>query len=392
MPDLRALFGDEGATPAVDVTAIEGRARRLRRGRVLTRLVIAGTVLVLLFGVAVVVRPDRRSRLQVTAPAPSTTAPTVTTPSAPDEELLVARRHSLDIVRASDGATVRVVDPTLDGESVASLAVESDGSAAYVVTTGGVAFPRLHRVDLATGARTPAGLGYSPAISPDGRRLAYLGYPTIDPCDKNEVKVLDRASGTSVAIPAATGTHSAGGQRPDGPQVCHQVEARTTFGSVQWLPDSRHVVVGVHHGPASGIGILDVDAPSVSPPWTFVPVGTGILPEGLDEGRYRAPAALNADTIVALRPGCTNGIGCSAPNAAIVTIDRAGAATELVPAFDNGASPDQPPGGTQLGGLTVDASRTRTAVWGGYQLYEAVDHRLRPIPGDAVAAAWLPRR
>jgi hypothetical protein len=184
---------------------VENRARRAAASgprRLRMALAVAAASAVLLGALAVVARlgdDDGGTRVitpahPTTAPAPSptpspSTAPTTVRSTLPDgapSTLVGTRDHStkLVIADAATGATHAVLadlgpyraDPGAESTAsniIESLALSPDGQYAYFSTGPEPAYGSLHRVPLAGGKVEDLGDGAMPAISTDGKRLAF---------------------------------------------------------------------------------------------------------------------------------------------------------------------------------------------------------------------------
>ncbi|WP_237728045.1 hypothetical protein [Cellulomonas sp. APG4] len=131
-----------------------------------------------------------------------------------------------------------------DAWSTWDLAVDRERGVAYVAD-GQWEDARIQRVDLATGAaETLVTSGWSPAVSPDGVTLAYIGPPPGGDGQLYGLNLLDLATGEVRHVPDDTCT------------ACERV-----FGSPAWSSDGTevHVVAGWFDSPyATEVLTIDV--------------------------------------------------------------------------------------------------------------------------------------
>jgi hypothetical protein len=95
----------------------------------------------------------------------------------PARDYVACDRAGLLLVLAPSGRVVRRIPGRLPYGAV-GITLTADRRSAYVSLLRGDEQPALYRVDLATGRRRLVGNGLSPAVSPDGRELAYLATGT----------------------------------------------------------------------------------------------------------------------------------------------------------------------------------------------------------------------
>jgi hypothetical protein len=297
----------------------------------------------------------------------------------PSDEFITITGNKVKILSAATGAVIRTTTLAQVAPEWSQPAIDPTGRTAYVTVTLDVSCSSAEvvAIDLRSGRNhVVASSASNPSVSADGTRLAYIDYSGTG-CSAGRVTVEDLRSGTrqfwQIAAP------------PPGPTRSAQ-----TLTSLQWAPDSRHLVIGSDFGLFSGIQILDTTHPvSSANPET---VGGHPNTHGVPGGRFTDPALEPDGTIVALLPFCWGGMACPTQTqigTGIVTVDRATgqiASTLLAPQADPG---------NQLSNLIVDPSGQRLAAEGGLgaatTLYEISAGQLRPVAQNVGSVAWLPR-
>lgn len=138
----------------------------------------------------------------------------------------------LGVVRldTKTGSVLEAV-PVSGGESMATLSLTADGSVLYSAATIAGCFVEMREWSIGDDDEEPLGPGLIPAVSPDGRSLAFVDY---NPCpsDGNRLAVRDLLTGEERVWPLPKQRRS----------VSHLVD-------VTWAPDSRHVAVQIGFAP-----------------------------------------------------------------------------------------------------------------------------------------------
>lgn len=266
----------------------EGRATRRR-----SLWLIAAAALVGLAGVlAIVVSGDRdtdqgpttersagpstpTTRESGSSGAPTTSAPTTTREGAAVPGWFVAHdaRHRLVVVDSATFQTIRVLDsfddPTTPappgepggmGRYLGPMAVSPDGTTVYFEVCCEPAVGEIYRVSIEGGRPERVAYGTSPAVSPDGTRLAVV--------EMQDLRVIDLATGDSTLIPIGSlDQPPAGGQvmvlsrlawSPDGSTLAYvlqrslvpaQVVVRSMTGDLASSASERSIVQADADGP-----------------------------------------------------------------------------------------------------------------------------------------------
>jgi Tol biopolymer transport system component len=223
-------------------------------------------------------------------PTTTTTAPTTTT-AAPSANGRPAHVFALtttgDVVEldSSDGRLIRTI-AHVDAPPDASIAVTPDGKTAYTEKTqSGTCDPRIAKIDVATGTFSVIADGRHPAVSPDGRLLAYVRTQ----CDAPSTLIIrDLASGRETEL-------------APGPEV--NVNGRLSF-----APDSWHLTVEAPHAPNYDLWLLDARATPDGAP-------TRVVNPGLDFGMVPSLYLGNTGLLVGGVPTSNNG------DSQVVTLD-----------------------------------------------------------------------
>jgi sugar lactone lactonase YvrE len=113
------------------------------------------------------------------------------------------------------------VPPLVDAGTVNGIALARDRRTAYVAVLRSHAAPALLDVTLASGASRTIASGISPAVSPDGRRLAYLATEWRGYWLSTGLAVRDLATGATRTFPLPAGayTRSPLNWSPDGKAI-----------------------------------------------------------------------------------------------------------------------------------------------------------------------------
>lgn len=320
---LRAL-SNEPTVPAevVPLGAVVARARRARTLR-LTGIATGSAAAVVALALAVQAAPFRDTATPPAGPTPTataapTTTPTTTptptpTPTPTSEPPVVAARPLVGLtwdgrllLRLLDPGTGEVrseVAPDIGLPAGRTLAVTPDGTAAFVtaapVDRGWDSL--LYRVSLADGSAQQVADGWDPAVSPDGRTLAFVGP---QPGDESEtlfaVHLLDLATG---AVRYLTGEQYCG---------CELLPGEPT-----WSPDGRQLAVGLGYPDSEysvDLAVVDVTgAGAAGPPQLLDAPAAG--PDG--RARYRASPAYLPDgrlaTLLMTDEPAVDGLGEDVP-------------------------------------------------------------------------------
>ena len=252
---LRDALTDEAghATPPPDAFAGIARTAHVRRRR---RAFVGATALTAVVGALVLSVREPERQPVVTEPAQeSSTTTSAPAPPLPGRVVAVAGTR-LVVLDAATGEVQRVLyerDPWFDSDTLNGIAVGSDGTVWFSDGGSEAVPPSLYRVSADRGAPEVVAAGAAPAISPDGRRLAYTVYDGDDPV----IEILDLATGE---------THRIQGANPE-PQPGYVT-------ALSWSPDGTHLAfeLGVS---LLGIGVVAADAESLDGVQLM-----GVAPEG----------------------------------------------------------------------------------------------------------------
>lgn len=345
---------------------VRRRRRARRRGRVGLGLALSATVAAVV--TALVATGAQHSR-QVVVVGPSATTPA---PTFAGERLLAVTATKVETVDPRTGAVDSVValSPPLADPPDPQAAFSARTGAIYLSVADGVTCrsEQVIAVDPHTGRwRTIVRAARSPAVSPDGRTLAYLTTTATGAgCLWNAVNVENLATGT------------AGGSWllfvPSGPT------AWTGFNTVAWEPDGRHLLIGAGTTDLSGIEILDTTAPlgADNPQPVPAPPDVGTAP-----GVYSDPQPGPSGRILAFRPDCRPETQCvEHPGTGIVTVDPAtGEVTSTLVR-------DSTDPGVGLDALLTDPADDVLAVTGNGQVDSIAGGRLVQVSAGVAGAAW----
>lgn len=173
------------------------------------------------------------------------------TPATPDPLVAITSDGDLVLVDAVSGTVVRTVREGVapDGEQT-GLSVTPDRSAVYLhVATD---WPGdVVRVSLDDGTLEDVGEGYGPAVSPDGRTLAYVSVRTGEGTEERGIGLVDLTTGETRFV------------LDDECVACERV-----LGSVTWSADGRalYVVAGWGDHPfGTDVVALDVTDEHLAP-------------------------------------------------------------------------------------------------------------------------------
>jgi WD40 repeat protein len=302
---LRAAMEEEAAkvSAAPDAlarlrAAIAEADRVQRRRRFFATTALLAAALVVVVGAAAVVldRDDKPRRVTTVGPNPSSTEvpTTVTTPTTAKPSIVlpptvVAYSSQGRIVELSSatGKALRTLATTrIRKDSVApagSLAASPDGKTVYYDTDTDTD-TELWQVPRAGGTPVRIGVGRIPAVSPDGKTLAY-----------------SRPDGSGawslVLRDVATGTERVLG-RKDG-------YSPNVFFSLSWSPDNRHLLV--YWGWETNDSLVNVDTATA----TLVDDGELVsYPRGGPQGEdYREHHFRSATSAVAINRCCSKDAG-----------------------------------------------------------------------------------
>ena len=123
----------------------------------------------------------------------------------PAGDILASTNDGYLVVLDRAGKLIRRLFPVTS--AVQGISIAPDRAHAYVSFYGSESGalpspPALYKVDLATGAKTKIGNGISPALSPDGTRLAYLTTAMQGEITwLRAMSVIDLTNGTTRQIP-----------------------------------------------------------------------------------------------------------------------------------------------------------------------------------------------
>lgn len=224
-----------------DQLAARRRARRVRVGIVAGAAAAAAGIA----GLAVSDRTTDESVRVIPPAVPPSTAPATTTATTAVEtgmpRYLVATRRDgeIAVVDSADGSVVRVLVPAGRERADAippagSVALTPDGRVVYFARAGGAgSCGTIHRVPVAGGAEELVAQGVTPAVSPDGTKLAYVAHepeaaPEGQGCRLHRLVIRDLATGAE----RFTTNYE--------PNV--DTIQDVLFGT-SWSPDSRYVAV-----------------------------------------------------------------------------------------------------------------------------------------------------
>lgn len=236
------------------------------------------------------------------APPPSTAEPTVAPPAVVETPNIVALTvdGELVLLDAATGERVALIrdgfTPLRDGVAPRGhLALTPDRRHAFVSeppADGGE--NTIVRVSLEDGSRQDVAFGYSPAVSPDGRTLAYIGSdagadPLGDPSTESRgVYLLDLTTGEAREI------------RDPACVACDRV-----LGSLAWSPDGSSIVLEAGASELTqwiDVVVVDVTATSLDEARILLPAsadGEGAaswhLPTFMADGRLAASRTVQLD-------------------------------------------------------------------------------------------------
>ena len=307
--------GDEGLIPGA-------RRRAAVRALTVSAVVVAGGILLTVFdgdgGTNIVIAP--RAPATPSVPVDPVALPAGTPPSilalSPDT-------GTVALLEPAHGAPVRVLatHPPADGQVLQGAALTPDRRHAFYALAGGCGEGSIYRVPTDRRAKPHRiGSGISPAVSPDGRWLAF-------------------------AAPGRT--------RPDGSRGCHNVvvihdlragreerrvrfpddeEHRTSFFAdavftrLAWAPDSRHLAI-THSFEGDSVAVLDTVAARDLTETTEV-----VVPGGGGDSRHPTWQAGSGRLAVvnSAFDCCFDDAYTGPPKTLLVDIDRR-RATELLP-------------------------------------------------------------
>lgn len=324
---------------------------------------VAFRAMALALGIAV---PISMSGCGRKAPGGTMTAPAA---SAQSTQLVALVGANLDVVDGSTGAIVRSYDLAADGFALGGSGVTVHRTTAYVASIAGDGCGTIiDAVDLATGQAHEAVVNAdSPAVSPDGRSLAYV-LVTPSPiasygCERRTVDIEDLSTGT-----VRSWTLSGPADHGHSPAIVERLS---------WSPDGTHLAIGSYLVDGSGISILDLAKPlSAANPRPVV----------TSSGQYSSPQWLPDGNLDVVRPFCgIDAMSCPAPMPGMVISGLATLNPRSGKVTTTAAST------MQLTFAAVDPSGTEEVVLGDGALYRVDGPTLSPlIKGQVFGAAWLP--
>jgi hypothetical protein len=171
---------DERSTATIhdEVQALFREARRRRRRRWFTGFLVL-VVTVAMIAAVMLVRASSMSR----SPSHKTAGPTRQAASAMPAEVVVWDHFRLEVVSSVGGHVLRMLATDVgEFRGLPSLSVAPDGTVFFDnhAFVGSSPVDRIYSVPVTGGAPSFFADGRTPAVSPDGRRLAYI---TNDPVD-----------------------------------------------------------------------------------------------------------------------------------------------------------------------------------------------------------------
>ncbi len=267
----------------------------------------------------------------------------------------------LELLNPTTGQVERSIE--VGDSGTGGLAINSTGETAYITLAVGAGCDTdIISVDLATGTeRVVADNAASPAVSPDGRDLAYVAVQAaVAYCPPGNVEVTNLTDG-------ATRSWNLTPQAPAG-QVTGQVDG------LSWSPDGTQLAVGTLLVANSGIRFLDVTE-------DLSPTNPTVL---IADGHYTSPQYLPDGNLVVVSPFCgIDAASCPSPlpGSNISSIDtlnpRTGRVLSVIPS------------NFQLGNVIVDPSGRQLAALAGGNLYRIDGQQLVLVKQGVLAAAWV---
>lgn len=386
-----------------------GAARRRRAQRRGAAVALAASVLV--FGGAmalftgdrggdsqgVTAGPDRTSPSSPTTALPTTTAalpptsapvvppPTTAPPPAPPTAVVAishtATKDRVVVLDAATGRTLRVlfevgIPPELS-RMISGLTLAPDGRSVWFGVEGtGCEQYRVRRVPIGGGRVEEAAEGGAPAVSPDGRYLAYAarssarGGPPAEPWRAclDTIVVRDLSTGRErVWLPPAEPANSPYG----------------SGGRITWAPDGRRLAFDLAYE-GSFVRVLDTSRAGDQGDASFILRGSGPA-EGLED--YLSPVWLPGGNRVAVAASCCYG-GADSPSPsfphggekAVVAIDVTTRVTnEILPSASEA-----------IACLDVDSSGQHVVytTWSGTVMLRSADGQPRVLARGFAEAVW----
>ncbi|MGH9068369.1 MAG: hypothetical protein ACRD0J_12920, partial [Acidimicrobiales bacterium] len=276
------------------------------------RLVSVGTTVVALVVVALVVAP-----LPAGLPGGGRLA-TVPGATASPEALMVARAGGLlQVISPVDGTVVRSIRLPSGAGPVTGLAVAPGSTDVYLsrplaargrLRVEGACHPDslVLRASLSGGPLRTVATGSSPAVSPDGRWLAYASE-----CPSPEVTIQGLGHGPDhvASWPA---------RLPPG------VSGTPVVTDLAWSPDSTHLAVSVQGATWQGVEVLDTGSPAsasnpslVGPPAPSGSGGAGAVTAGWDGAVWQG----STGGLAVIAPSCAPYMDCTTGSAGVVSVD-----------------------------------------------------------------------
>lgn|GEM_PF-1039546 len=206
---------------------------RRRRGALAGVVVV--TLLVSVLGIPALLRDDKPRRVAAGPGDPSVDS------SMPGRVAAVTTDGRLLVIDSVSGETLSELEPTVSKVSYTEVSATPDGLTLFVGTQLGGEM--IHRRDLASGQETYVARGSWPSVSPDGRRLAFVG---------------PNASGTYGAgdtlhvVELETGEERTWPVDPDDPGTGRLSPPR-------WSPDSRRLVFRAQTKDGSPLLVFDTE-------------------------------------------------------------------------------------------------------------------------------------